>query len=113
LALPDVRGDVDRTAARDRVGAVRVDDAGGAVGDVAGRPSRPSGVRGGCRSGEYPDPQHYDPITADEVNGAIDAAQACLSAAEKLIVVLPTRHLLREAPTARGGRSKRITRGEV
>jgi uncharacterized protein (UPF0332 family) len=34
---------------------------------------------------EYPDPQNYDPITADEVDDAIDAAQACLSAAEKLI----------------------------
>lgn len=34
---------------------------------------------------EYPDPQHYDPITADEVDDAIDAARACLTAAEKLI----------------------------
>lgn len=34
---------------------------------------------------EYPDPQHYDPITADEVDDAIEAARACLSAAEKLI----------------------------
>jgi uncharacterized protein (UPF0332 family) len=33
---------------------------------------------------EYPDPQHYDPITADEVDDAIDAARACLTAAEKL-----------------------------
>lgn len=34
---------------------------------------------------EYPDPQHYDPITVDEVDDAIDAARACLTAAEKLI----------------------------
>lgn len=34
---------------------------------------------------EYPDPQHYDPITADEVDDAIEAARACLSSAEKLI----------------------------
>ena len=34
---------------------------------------------------EYPDPQNYDPITADEVDDAIEAARACLSAAEKLI----------------------------
>lgn len=34
---------------------------------------------------EYPDPQHYDPITADEVDDAIAVAEACLSAAEKLI----------------------------
>jgi uncharacterized protein (UPF0332 family) len=33
---------------------------------------------------EYPDPQHYDPIKADEVVDAIEAARACLSAAEKL-----------------------------
>lgn len=36
---------------------------------------------------EYPDPQHYDPITADEVDDAIEAARACLSAAEKLLAV--------------------------
>jgi uncharacterized protein (UPF0332 family) len=34
---------------------------------------------------EYPDPQSYDPITSDEVHDAIDAARACLTAAEKLI----------------------------
>lgn len=34
---------------------------------------------------EYPDPQHYDPITADEVDDAIEAAQACIAAAEKLV----------------------------
>ncbi len=34
---------------------------------------------------EYPDPQHYDPITAGEVDDAIEAAQACIAAAEKLI----------------------------
>jgi hypothetical protein len=34
---------------------------------------------------EYPDPQQYDPVTADEVDDAIEAARACVSAAEKLI----------------------------
>ncbi len=34
---------------------------------------------------EYPDPQHYDPINADEVDDAIEVARACLTAAEKLI----------------------------
>ena len=34
---------------------------------------------------EYPDPQSYDPITADEVDDAIEVVRACLSAAEKLI----------------------------
>lgn len=34
---------------------------------------------------EYPDPQHYDPITNDEVDDAIEVARACLTAAEKLI----------------------------
>jgi uncharacterized protein (UPF0332 family) len=34
---------------------------------------------------EYPDPQHYNPITVDEVDDAIDAARDCLTAAEKLI----------------------------
>lgn len=34
---------------------------------------------------EYPDPQHYDPITADEVDDAIEVARACLTAADKLI----------------------------
>lgn len=34
---------------------------------------------------EYPDPQHYDPITTDEVDDAIEVARACLAAAEKLI----------------------------
>jgi hypothetical protein len=33
---------------------------------------------------EYPDPQHYDPITAAEVADAIDVARGCLTAAEKL-----------------------------
>lgn len=34
---------------------------------------------------EYPDPQNYDPVTTDEVDDAIEAARACLAAAEKLI----------------------------
>ena len=34
---------------------------------------------------EYPDPQNYDPVTTDEVADAVDAARACVSAAEKLI----------------------------
>ena len=34
---------------------------------------------------EYPDPQHYDPINSDEVDDAVESAQACISAAEKLI----------------------------
>ncbi len=34
---------------------------------------------------EYPDPQDYDPVTTEEVEDAIDAAQACVSASERLI----------------------------
>ena len=33
---------------------------------------------------EYPDPQSYDPVTLDEVQDAIEAARACVVAAEKL-----------------------------
>jgi uncharacterized protein (UPF0332 family) len=35
---------------------------------------------------EYPDPQSYDPVTAEEVQHAIEAALACVTAAEKLTV---------------------------
>jgi len=34
---------------------------------------------------EYPDPQNYDPMTVEEVHDAIEVAQVCLSAADKLI----------------------------
>jgi uncharacterized protein (UPF0332 family) len=34
---------------------------------------------------EYPDPRRYDPITVEDVDDAIGAARACLTAAEKLI----------------------------
>jgi hypothetical protein len=34
---------------------------------------------------EYPDPQNYDPISGDEVDDAIEAARACVSAAERLV----------------------------
>ncbi len=34
---------------------------------------------------EYPDPHGYDPVTTEEVEDAIDAAQACVSASERLI----------------------------
>ncbi len=43
---------------------------------------------------EYPDPRHCDRITADEVDDAIKAARACVSAAEKLVAAPPTRRLL-------------------
>lgn len=40
-----------------------------------------------CRrnQAEYPDPHHYDSVTSDEVDDAIEAVRACVSAAEKLI----------------------------
>ena len=44
-----------------------------------GRPCSPVDDRRARRA------QHYDPITADEFDHAIDAARACLTAAEKLI----------------------------
>jgi len=34
---------------------------------------------------EYPDPQHYDSVISDEVADAIEVAEACVAAAEKLI----------------------------
>lgn len=36
---------------------------------------------------EYPDPRDYDPVTKDEVDDAIAAASACVTAAEKLLDV--------------------------
>jgi len=36
---------------------------------------------------EYPDPNSYTPVTADEATEAIEVAQACLSAAERLVAV--------------------------
>jgi HEPN domain-containing protein len=34
---------------------------------------------------EYPDPRHYDPVTAEEVDDAVAAATACIDAAERLL----------------------------
>ena len=36
---------------------------------------------------EYPDPREYDPVTTEEVEDAVVAATACISAAEKLLEV--------------------------
>lgn len=38
---------------------------------------------------EYPDPQDYDPVTTEEVEDAIDAAQACVSASERQLIAAP------------------------
>ena len=38
---------------------------------------------------EYPDPQDYDPVTTEEVEDAIDAAQACVSASERQFIAAP------------------------
>ena len=34
---------------------------------------------------EYPDPRNYDPVATDEVKDAIETAEACLGAAERLV----------------------------
>jgi hypothetical protein len=49
MALPDVSEVVDDAGSADRLGALRVDDPGWAVGDAAGRPARPLGVGGRAR----------------------------------------------------------------
>jgi hypothetical protein len=50
LELPVVSTDLDRTGPADRLQSLCDDDAGGALGDGAGRPPRPHRGRGGRRS---------------------------------------------------------------
>lgn len=73
---------------------VRPTSAGGHIAVVAAMNAQFPGVAGlksidrirrRRNQAEYPDPQHYDPITGDEVDDAIKVAEACLSAAERLI----------------------------